>query len=140
MAEILTRTTPMTEIDRRSIANTLADWLERPFEWGKSDCVHFAGAIIGAATGTNPMDGYLDYRNEQRAAQIIGLHGNLKDTITSWLDRPPGKVQDYDFGVVLVDSPLGHMAGILLDDRVLVKTPDGVVDLPGARAFCAWPF
>lgn len=105
-----------------------------PFRFG-DDCCQFAGDVIEAITGSNPMDRF-SYSSEAEANDIISSFGGLKSAITNTLGEPDGLLQSGDIALVKFLGIVG--AGVVYKDRLVVRTQRGVMDYPLDRAVCSW--
>jgi hypothetical protein len=53
--------------------------MHAPFAWGSNDCCTFACEAVGAITGVNPMDAWLDkYTSQLGAAKVLKKHGGVR--------------------------------------------------------------
>ena len=119
-----------------TIREVIDEWAERPFSYGQ-DCCQFAGAVIEAITGRNPMDRFT-YRNEAEALAIIAEHGSLFDAMQATLGEPyDGPFKDGD---VTVHNMLNgqQIAGAVYCGESIVKTKTSVMNWPIEWAKAVW--
>lgn len=121
-----------------NVADVLDEWAKKPFSYGGTDCCRFVAAIAEAVTGTNHMESFT-YMGDKEAKDLIAKYGSLKAVMTATLGEPIDVEQAKTGDVVLVHcSKEGQIAGSIVGDRVVVKTPDGIVGLNLGHAVCAW--
>lgn len=118
------------EAVKQTLPDLLFEWSSRPFSYG-FDCCQFAGAVLKHVNGSNPMDVF-DYTNELGAAKAIAKYGNLVDATTAILGDPidnDSPIEEYDVAACLMESG-EWIIGIVIDDRVAVKTKVSIMDWP----------
>lgn len=131
----------------------LPDWESRlmaaieatpAFSWGTADCCRFAGRIVRAITGADPMEpaygrpgeGYAD---GDAAQALLIERGGLLPMVSAVLGAPLASVAQARRGdVVLARLPGCETLGILADARIAAQGADGVVFLPLRRGLAAW--
>jgi len=110
-------------------------WASTPFTYG-ADCCQFAGEMVEAIHGWNPMLAF-DYASEASAAKIIESHGSLERAIEATLG--PGHEEPAEGDVVVVDQTDGsQIAGVVFKGRIAVRTFQGITDWPVEYARRAW--
>ena len=110
-------------------------WADKPFAYG-ADCCQFAGEMVEALHGFNPMNAF-SYADEREANRIIGEYGNLEAAITATLGNPHFEPAEGD--VVVVDQTDGsQIAGVVFEGRILVRARKGFIRWPRAYARRAW--
>jgi len=117
-------------VSNTSLPALLLEWSRRPFSYGY-DCCQFAGAVLEHVKGYNPMDVF-DYSNEVGAAKAIAKYGNLVDATTAILGAPLPKecpIEEYDVVACLQEDGT-WLVGIVIGDRVAVKTKASIMDWP----------
>lgn len=113
----------------------VAKWMATPFAYG-ADCCQFAGEMVEAIHGWNPMTRFA-YEGQKQANQIIAEYGNLEGAINAVLGE--GHRQPAESEVVVVDQTDGsQIAGFVFRGRILARTRDGVIRWPLAYARRAW--
>lgn len=125
----------------------MLDYLEqqsrKPFVWGVSDCIQFAGGMVEQMTGHNPADKYR-YSSEREALQIIAQAGGLASLITAEMGEPrPSIAEAVDGDVVLTKfRDTGDIVGIAQPSRKVMwlrLLAGGVVPVPFEQALKVWP-
>lgn len=106
-----------------------------PFRYG-ADCCTFVAECIRFHTGKDLMQGF-DYSNQTGAMRIIARHGSLSALITSILGEPYAGVNEFDVCVV-PDNNGAEAAGIVYNDRIIARVPNGLMDYPTDRGLCFW--
>jgi hypothetical protein len=122
-----------------TVAEVLREF-ERPFAYdGKSDCCAFAGALVEAIRGVNPMDRF-DYDNKFGCYKNVPRNGTLLDAVTEALGTPMIEVEGVEDGDVLaVQQKDGTwVIGTALWNRMAVKTPQSIMDWPIEYASHRW--
>ena len=120
---------------REKVRSVIDEWSARPFSYG-NDCCQFAGAMVEAITGKNPMAGF-SYSNEREAYLIINKFGGLYPAMVATLGEPGGTPKDGD--VTIHDMKNGlQIAGSVYQGRSVVKTEHGLVDWPLSWAKAIW--
>lgn len=111
-------------------------WADRPFAYG-ADCCQFAGEMVEAMHGWNPMNAF-SYADEGSANRIIAEYGSLEAAITATLGEAHREPVEGD--VVVVDLKDGsQIAGVVFRGRVVVRAkPRGLIRWPRAYARRAW--
>ncbi len=121
-----------------NVANVIHEWADKPFNYHGTDCCRFVAAIAEAVTGDNPMESFT-YVGDGEAKALIAKHGSLKAVMTATLGTPIDVSAAVTGDIVLVYcGKSGQIAGSIIGDRVVVKTPDGIVGLNLRHAVCAW--
>jgi hypothetical protein len=119
------------------VFKVIREWADTPFSYGK-DCCQFAGAVVEITAGYNPMTAF-DYADEAEADAAIATYGTLQDAVTAHLGEPappPYKTGDV---TLHVQKPSGEqIVGVVIDDRSVVRTKQGITDWPLERAVCVW--
>jgi hypothetical protein len=86
--------------------------------------------------GYNPMDRF-EYSNGREANEIIESFGSLEGAITHTLGEPTGEIADGN--VVLYELTDGSQAaGVIYLGRGVVRTKNGITDLPVDMAKAVW--
>lgn len=117
------------------LAETLAEWRERPFEWGRSDCLLFCAASAEALTERDYSSGYLERYADARGA----WRAIQRRTIEQHLDRlfkrrSPSFARRGDLALIKdeEDRLFGGAAGVVdmsgrnvlaLSEKGLLKAP-----------------
>lgn len=132
---------------------TIAQWIDKEFVWGQTDCFCFAAACIEAMTGQNPMNSVLaNYKSKQGAFRAIaagvksqdgkvykadGLDGYLR--LFLGREKPVSMAQRGD--IVLCDVNGNDCTGVMSEDgkRVWVMcSPAGMALVPIQAGVKAW--
>lgn len=121
-----------------SVEAVIQAWSSRPFSYGPLDCCQFAGAVVEAKTGTNPMAAFM-YGDEQQAHKIIDAYGGLENAITATLGEPIAVCDAIDGDVLLVETDSGPAAAICYQERAIIRPlRGGITDWPLKWASKAW--
>jgi len=132
---------------------TIAQWIDKEFIWGQTDCFCFAGACVEAMTGKNPLDPVLGkWKSKQGAYKYIlsGIKGrngefykanNLSGYISLFgcEEKPVAMAQRGD--IVLCDVNGNDCTGVMSEDgkRVWVMcSPAGMALFPIQAGVKAW--
>lgn len=102
---------------------TVADWEGRPFEWGETDCVCFAGACLEAVTGHDALAeirGTYATRLQARARLRWWRHPDVASAAGGVLAGLGAPVIPPRFAMV------GDL-GVTADDVLAVRLPGGFV-------------
>lgn len=131
----------------------IAQWIDKEFIWGKTDCFCFAGACIEAITGKNPLDPVSGKWNSKREAYkcilsgIEGRNGKFykADNLSGYInlvgfkEKPVSLAQRGD--IVLCDVEGTDCTGIMAEDgkKVWVMcSPAGMALVPITAGVKAW--
>lgn len=106
----------------------------RPFKYG-DDCCQFAGEVVAALTGKNPMDRF-SYSDESGAYDIIGRYGDLCGAMTHVLGEPYDGHKDGD--VCLINADGRQAAAVIHRGGVVARVEGGLRRLPIDRALKVW--
>lgn len=120
------------------IQDVLNRWAEKPLRFGVSDCCQFAGAVVEALRGHNPMSrfSYMGYREAQ---QLIRSFGSLEAAVSDTLGEPVPVHHAVDGMVLLADMPNGEsIVGVAYLGRFIVRTDVGITDWDIEAARLAW--
>lgn len=114
--------------------------LDKPFQWGISDCSLFAANAVLAMTGTDHAAEFRGrYKTARAARQLLKAFGGVAGIVerTGLEEVSPLMAQRGD--VVLVDTAEGDALGIIgLDGKVVCQGPSGLTFLtPGGFGFGA---
>lgn len=117
--------------------DVIQKWSDQPFAYG-SDCCQFAGEMVEAIHGWNPMRSF-SYSDEAEAQAIIDRHGNLEAAMTATIGEPIPVTDAVDGDAVVVDQTDGtQIAGVVYRGLIAVRTRKGVTDWPLGVARRAW--
>ena len=126
-----------------------ADWHDRlwevvrkhegiPFSWTERNCCHFAFAAADAMTGDSRAGVVEEFSETKRKAlrHLVEV-GGLQAFISRHFGEPvPGRAQRGD--IVLVDTPVGEVAGLWVGNAALVTGEAGLVPYPRDSVLCRW--
>ena len=116
--------------------------LNKPFEWGKWDCVHFTNGFIKTMTGVSLLPSSWKWSSEEEAMQAILKYGKgkgLANAIANAVSKqtgieeiPPAYITKGDFGVYKEESELAcvfdnYNAIGVNDQGILVKKDVNIV-------------
>ena len=129
---------------RSRLTQTVDWWRHQPFEWGNRDCALFAAACVEALTGTNPAEGFKPRYNSPETAFKALLKTGEKSLPflleTLFVTIPPALAQVGDL-VMLTPEPddaFGGVVGVVLGERILVVTVNGIDSRDRSEAFMAF--
>ncbi len=112
--------------------------IDRPFEYGVSDCCQLAGEFAALKSGVNPMEKF-EYMSEKEAYELIDSYGGLFQAVKKELGEPVAVEGGTDFDVLLGKLIDGReVIGFQLMNRMIVKTAKSAVDWPLTRALYRW--
>jgi hypothetical protein len=124
-------------MSKAALAEIVHDWAGKPFRYGQ-DCCQFAGAVVEAVTGANPMN-TLHYEGEQGAHDLIARFGSLRAAVTAVLGEPVPLTDTKTGDVVLIEMKGGdELVGVVINGRAVVRDKSGVRDLNLGVASLAW--
>ena len=105
------------------------DFSSKNFDYGGTDCCQFAGEMVRALTGSNPMDRFA-YETEADAQKLIKSFGSLNLAVQHVLGKPV--CAPYKTGDVCVYQMTNgeQIAGVIFKGRAVVKTKTGLTDWP----------
>lgn len=124
-------------------------WRDRPFAWGKADCVHFAGIAFYALTGERVTADIDCYANERTALKVLAdiAPGGLVQAV----EIATGLKADYlrqpvrgDIVMALrpvvgdVAGRTGPGLGVSLGDRAAFVGVHGLEEIPIEHCLCSW--
>ena len=107
------------------VAGYLARTAALPFDWGRLNCAFWCADLVVAARGVDPA---ADLRGKITRAfdarQIVMRAGGLRQLVRSrmWMPDPPG-----GDGVCTATWAGQSICGLLIADRLALKTPRGVI-------------
>lgn len=117
--------------------DVILEWADKPFAYG-ADCCQFAGKMVEAKTGRNPMDVF-SYGDEAMANEIIESHGGLRAAVIHTLGDPVSPDLAEDGDVLLLNCDKGPVVGSAYLGRAVVRTErGGLTDWPLAWATDCW--
>ena len=127
----------------------LADWHNRlwefvrkhedvPFSWTQRNCCHFAFAGADVMTGGSRRAVVEKYSATQRKAlrHLVEVGGLRAFVIRHFGEPLPGRAQRGD--LVLVNTPVGEVAGLWVGNAALVTGENGLVPYPRDAVLCRW--
>lgn len=122
-----------------NVSAVLSDWSSRPFNYEADNCCEFVGEVLQALFGKNPMAGF-HYKTKKEALRAIAQHGNLVDAINATLgDCMPFSEPFVQGDVVACLQPdKSWICGVVLLQRIAVKTDQSIMDWPLSRAVHRW--
>lgn len=118
-----------------TVERIIEDWQNLRFVWGATDCCQFVGRCIEAVKGENPVR-RIRYGTEDQAKTLLDNTG-LENLATS-VFGPPVARPPRDNDVVLVNDGQQDVLGFVWQARILLRTPEGLVDWPLEHARLTW--
>ena len=119
------------------IGHVIHEWADRPFEYGRFDCCQFAGEVIAAQTGENPMH-RLHYTSEREAYRIINQYGSLEKAMRHFLGEPIAVADAKHGDVLLIDTDQGEASGVVYLGQAVIRHPNGLRSYDLSCARLAW--
>ena len=122
-----------------NISQVLLHFSNTKFSYnGMADCCVFAGEIVKAIHGYNPMASF-NYTNKAEAIRAIRKSGDLVQAVTEILGEPL-TVEGAEDGDILVAMQTDGewIVGVALDGRMAVKTKASLMDWPLEFAEYRW--
>lgn len=139
---------------QKRFLEVIQEWQAMPFVWGQTDCFCFAGAVINALIGADPMTGVKGVYNSKKSAYKV-LHGGatladgkfykedgIKGFWSYWLgdEQPISFAQTGD--IILCEMPDGaNVTGVMAEGgkHIWAMTDDvGCQPLPLAYGVTSW--
>ena len=117
--------------------SVLAEWANKPFEYGISDCCQFVGAVIEEMTGHNPAHQFT-YETEAQAYKLIGKYGTLDDLVTALFGEPIDPEDSQPGDILSIDLGERTMLAVNISGLAVYKTPTGITDWGIESATKAW--
>lgn len=123
----------------KSVMQVLTEFSDMKFSYnGKSDCCAFAGEIVRAIHGYNPMDNFI-YTTKAEATNEIRKAGDLLKSAIRLLGRPLPVEGAEDGDVLVALQTTGEwIVGVALGGRMAVKTGQSLMDWPLEFAQHRW--
>ena len=125
----------------KHLANYIAGYGVRAFDWEGANCCHFAAGWVAARTGANPMAGLATTPSERAARRLItALGGTLADALTRQLGREPIPPAMARLGDVVLLEHEGRPVVAICNgiNAVSVVDQGGTAFLPMTLATHAW--
>ena len=123
---------------RDEIVSFIEEEGAKPFEWGKSDCVQFAAAMVKRASGRERV--IATYSTEAEANAIRDAAGGLQKLVEAELGPMQRDIQNCpDGAVVLTAFDAGQALGVALPPRFFLRTTQGVRPVHLELAIGYWP-
>lgn len=123
-----------------ALSAIVAEWRSRPFTYGSSDCLQFAGAAVAAIRGIDYRAAFPSYRSDLGAARILRRCGGVAGIVAgvlgeakpvAWAGRGDLVVGDFGLnGTEAVAVCLGRLS--------CLPGESGLVFVETARARLAW--
>jgi len=123
---------------RDEIAAYLHEQAARPFAWGVTDCVQFAGAFVEKITGRSYLADY-EYNSELGAARIMLAAGGLEALVSKHLGPMSRDLRECaDGDIVLSAFDRGPTLGIAVPRVFFLRTERGVIPVNLEHAIGFW--
>ena len=114
----------------------LTYWRAQPFEWGKSDCVHFAASWLTQLGYRQPLAGLPKWDSPLSAARVFGKMGGFEHAVQAQMaalecpEIPKLYAMRGDLALVWIDDRRQAL-GIVNGRGVALRFEgDGVVEVP----------
>jgi Domain of unknown function (DUF6950) len=123
----------------KNLTQVLLEWSDTKFSYnGRGDCCAFAGEVVRAIHGYDPMDTFT-YTTKASAIEAIRARGGLVEAVTATLG-PPLPVEGAEDGDVLaaMQEDGEWIVGVALGGRMAVKTKKSLMDWPLEFALHRW--
>lgn len=120
------------------LAAKVEEWRARPFEFGNSDCLQFAGDVVLALTGVDYRQQFPVYLSEQAAEQILDAAGGLAGILTKCLGKPKPIAHAMRGDLVLAEFANGPVPAVCLGVMCCAPSERGLLFQPTAIARLAW--
>lgn len=97
----------------QQLADEIDAWRDLKFDWGRTDCCQFVGAVCLAITGQDRRELFAGYDSEIGAARLLVKHGGMEGLLTHAFgeSKPPALAGRGD--VVLCEFGNGPQPTIL---------------------------
>jgi len=116
--------------------NVLQRHASKEFNYGDEDCCQFIRDCVKAYHGKD-YGSEFTYSGEDGAQELLDKHGGLTGLLTHILGEPYEGCKTGD--VVVCEMYNGkEIAGIIYNDRIVVKTKKSIVDWPIGYAKHIW--
>ena len=117
---------------------------DKPFEWGKNDCLMFVSGAVAAVTGYDFSDEYLPYSTRKEADEMLQEYDGVVGIISEHLGHSgTEKILTAQRGdVVLFRLNDENIAGIVDDSGRFfqIVTEKGLLRVPLKRAVRVWSY
>jgi hypothetical protein len=131
---------------RKRLEAVTDEWRREPFRWGTRDCARFAAACVGAVTGLDPVAAltsqnlvYGTPEEALKALKMLGCTRSLAELGDLLFDRvPPSLAQTGDLAQIVNDDAFGSALAVVLGERLLVVTENGLDSRERTEAIAAW--
>lgn len=111
----------------------IATHLDRPFEWGKLDCVLFAVGWLQIASGIDYLSEYPVWNDEREAVRLLRDLGGMETLLDKHLNRiNPHLARDGD--IALRNNTMHLFSG----RHIVGPGERGLVFVSRMEAECAW--
>ena len=134
------------ETMRERLLAFVGDWTRKPkgFDWGRSNCCHFASDWIEVVEGGRPIGYMSDTPTALAATRVCAQHGGLAGAVTYALHRAPIDIKDARVGDIVLIPPerrvgsLVGVVGISAGELIIVRAGDAVAMLHRTMGSKAW--
>lgn len=113
----------------------IASHLDKPFEWGKNDCVLFAIGWLEHSTGRDFLGAYKPWHSAKEAIRKVDDAGGLESLFDASLTRINPHMAD-DGDIALIDRTAYLFSG----PHVVSVGENGLVFIDRMEAKCAWHY
>lgn len=97
-----------------SVAQTIANWEQRPFQRGSTDCCAFVDYVLEELTGESRLPVYDD---DVSADRILARHGSLREAVTHYMGAEAICADALKPGDIALVEVMGHESiGVLMDN------------------------
>lgn len=123
------------------LLNTIRSYESKPFKWGSNDCALFVADVLKQTTGKDYAKDFRGkYKSKTGASKALKKFGkgSLKKTMLHFFGKPINVNFAKRGDVAYLESENGPTVGIVVDHRVALVGPDGVVYNPLKNCSMAW--
>lgn len=110
-----------------ALSAVLLEWRAYSFDWGRTDCCQFVGAVCLAITGEDRRDLFAGYDSEMGAARLLVTHGGMEGLLTYAFGEPKPAVMARRGDCVLCEFGAGAQPAIVEGAYCWAPTAKGLI-------------
>lgn len=125
------------------LSNYLEDCANKPFEWGKHDCMAFSAGAVHALTGHNFFPEFSDYNDEMSAFEMLSRHGGVPGIISKCLGNGSRNIMQAGRGNIVIVKMPEIVSGVVDDSGqriALVSESGGLTRVPLQKGWRHWDY